>query len=76
MNATCMPPLLSNQASKRGCLSDVQVAKFIRHQELENDQMLLFLAGNTGEVIQFNSIYWLQNAVIAEKPFNSHEKGD
>ncbi len=21
---------------------------------------------------QFNSIYWLQNAVIAEKPFNGH----
>ncbi len=27
-------------------------------------------------MIQFNSSYWLQNAVIAEKPFDSHEKGD
>ncbi len=26
--------------------------------------------------IQLNSIYWLQNALIAEKPFNSHETGD
>ncbi len=26
--------------------------------------------------LRFNSIYWLQNAVFAEKPFNSHEIGD
>ncbi len=29
----------------------------------------------TDDTTQFNSIYWLKNAVIAEKPFNSHKMG-